>query len=106
MRVFVAGASGAIGTRLVPQLIDRGHEVTGTYTSPQKAGRIRDLGAEPVRLDLLDQRAVHEAVLDARPDAIVNEVTALAALRFSRKFDRPFGQTNRLLNSLSGDEYV
>src|SRR4051795_12105069 len=70
MRVFVAGASGAIGTRLVPQLIDRGHEVTGNYTSPQKAGRIRDLGAEPVRLDLLDQRAVHEAVLDARPDAI------------------------------------
>ena len=54
MRVFVAGASGAIGTRLVPQLIDRGHEVIGTYRSPGNAERVRALGAEPVALDLLD----------------------------------------------------
>ena len=54
MRVFVAGASGAIGTRLVPQLVDRGHEVIGTSRAAEKAEHIRALGAEPVVLDLLD----------------------------------------------------
>src|SRR6266511_5909527 len=54
MRVFVAGASGAIGTRLVPQLLDRGHEVIGTFKSPGNAERVRALGAEPIALDLLD----------------------------------------------------
>ena len=58
MRVFVAGASGAIGTRLVPQLIERGHEVIGTFRSPGNAERVRELGAEPIVLDLLDARAV------------------------------------------------
>jgi 2-alkyl-3-oxoalkanoate reductase len=96
MRVFVAGASGAIGTRLIPQLIDRGHEVTGTSTSPGSAERVRTLGAEPVVLDLLDARAVRKAVLEAAPDAIVHQATALANVRFSRKFDRTFAQTNRL----------
>jgi 2-alkyl-3-oxoalkanoate reductase len=62
MRVFVVGASGAIGTRLVPQLIDRGHEVIGTCRSPEKAGQLRALGAEPVVLYALDARAVREAV--------------------------------------------
>ena len=60
MRVFVAGASGAIGTRLVPQLIDRGHEVIGTATSLESAKRISALGAEAIVLDLLDQRTVRE----------------------------------------------
>jgi nucleoside-diphosphate-sugar epimerase len=54
MRVFVAGASGVIGTRLVPQLIDRGHEVLGTFNSPGNAERVRALGVEPIALDLLD----------------------------------------------------
>ena len=72
MRVFVAGASGAIGTRLVPQLIDRGHEVIGTSRSPERAGRVRALGAKPIALDLLDPRAVRKAVLEAEPDAIVH----------------------------------
>jgi nucleoside-diphosphate-sugar epimerase len=54
MRVFVAGASGVIGTRLVPQLIDRGHEVIGTFNSPGNAERVRALGVEPIALDLLD----------------------------------------------------
>ncbi len=59
MRVFVAGASGAIGTRLVPQLIERGHEVIGTFrSSPEKAAQIRALGAEAIPLDLLDAQAV------------------------------------------------
>jgi nucleoside-diphosphate-sugar epimerase len=96
MRVFVAGASGAIGTRLVPQLIDSGHEVIGTFRSPSRVERVRALGAEPVALDLLDTRAVREAVLKAQPDAVVHEATALADARFTRRFDRTFAQTNRL----------
>jgi nucleoside-diphosphate-sugar epimerase len=96
MRVFVAGASGAIGTRLVPQLLERGHEVVGTSTSPESAERIRALGAEPILLDLLDRRMVRKAVLDARPDAIVNEATALANVQFSKDLDKSFVQTNRL----------
>ena len=96
MRVFVAGASGAIGTRLVPQLVDRGHEVIGTSRSAEKAEHIRALGAEPVALDLLDRAAVRRAVLEAEPDAIVHQATALADLNFSRNFDRTFATTNRL----------
>jgi nucleoside-diphosphate-sugar epimerase len=67
MRVFVAGASGAIGTRLVPQLINRGHEVIGTSRSPARAERLRELRAEPVVLDLLDRQAVVKAVVDSGP---------------------------------------
>jgi 2-alkyl-3-oxoalkanoate reductase len=96
MRVFVAGATGAIGTRLVPQLIEHGHEVIGTYRSPGNAERVRALGAEPVALDLLDPRAVRQAVLEARPEAIVHQATALAGVRFGRSLDRSFGPTNRL----------
>ncbi len=97
MRVFVAGASGAIGTRLVPQLIDRGHEVIGTYrSSPEKAECIRAFGAKAIALDLLDASAVRKAVLDTKPEAIVHEATALADGGFSRTLDRTFAQTNRL----------
>jgi 2-alkyl-3-oxoalkanoate reductase len=96
MRVFVAGASGAIGTRLVPRLIDRGHEVIGTSTSPESAGHVGALGAEPIVLDLLDRRAVLRAVREAQPDAIVHQATALADVRFSRNLDSSFAQTNRL----------
>jgi nucleoside-diphosphate-sugar epimerase len=96
MLVFVAGASGAIGTRLVPQLINRGHEVVGTSRSPENANRVRKLGAEPIVLDLLDPRAVRKAVLATEPDAIVHEATALADVRFSKNLDRTFAETNRL----------
>jgi nucleoside-diphosphate-sugar epimerase len=96
MRVFVAGASGAIGRRLVPQLISAGHEVTGTFVSPGHDQRIRDLGAEPVALDLLDASAVRQAVLDAHPDAIIHEGTALANMKWSRSLDRSFARTNRI----------
>ena len=96
MRVFVAGASGAIGARLVPQLIDRGHEVIGTSRSPESAERVRALGAEPITLDLLDPDAVRKAILEIEPDAIVHQATALANVRFSRKLDRSFARTNRL----------
>ena len=96
MRVFVAGASGAIGTRLVPQLQEAGHDVIGTYRSPEHGERVRALGAEAVALDLLDARAVREAVPGRPPDAIVHEATALADMQFSRNFDRSFAPTNRL----------
>src|SRR6185312_3102073 len=96
MRVFVAGASGAIGGRLLPQLIERGHDVLGTFRSPEHAVRVRALGAEPIALDLLDLAAVLDAVRDARPEAIIHEATALADVRFGRNFDRTFAQTNRL----------
>ena len=96
MRVFVAGASGAIGIRLVAQLIDRGHEVIGSFRSLGNAERLRARGAEPVELDLLDPPAVRRAVLEAEPDAIVHEATALANLDDFKHFDRTFAQTNRL----------
>jgi len=96
MRVFVAGASGAIGTRLVPQLIEAGHEVTGTCRSPGHAERIRALGAEAVVLDLLDPAAVGQAVLAARPAAVIHQATALAGAGFSRSLDKGFAPTNRL----------
>ena len=96
MRVFVAGASGAIGTRLVPQLIDVGHDVIGTHKSPGGAERVRALGAEPVALDLLDPRAVRQAVLAAEPDAVIHQATALADMKDFKNFDRTFAQTNRL----------
>ena len=96
MRVFVAGASGAIGTRLVPQLVDRGHEVIGTFRSPGHAARVQALGAQPVALDLLDPGAVRQAVREAEPQAIAHEATALADLSDFKHFDRSFHQTNRL----------
>jgi 2-alkyl-3-oxoalkanoate reductase len=96
MRVFVAGASGAIGTRLVPQLIAHGHEVIGSFRSAKSAERVRAVGAEPVALDLLDARAVRRAVLETAPDAIVHQATALANVRFGRSLDRAFAATNRL----------
>jgi nucleoside-diphosphate-sugar epimerase len=96
MRVFVTGASGAIGSRLVPQLLDRGHEVIGTFKSPGNDQRLRALGARPVRLDLLDPGAVRDAVLEAKPDAIFHQATALAGLRDFKHFDRSFAVTNRL----------
>ena len=96
MRVFVAGATGAIGTRLVPQLVERGHEVVGTSRSAEKAERLRRLGAEPIVLDLLDPQAVREAVAAARPDAIVHQATALAGAGDVKHFDRSFAETNRL----------
>jgi len=96
MRVFVAGASGAIGTRLVPQLIARGHEVIGTSRTPGGAERIAALGAKSIALDLLDPRAVRMAVLETEPNAIIHQATALADMSDFKHFDRSFAQTNRL----------
>src|ERR1051326_7769223 len=96
MRVFVTGASGAVGTPLVRQLVERGHEVIGTHRSPGGAARISALGARPVLVDLLDPGEVRRAVLEAAPDAIVHEATALGNAKFGRNLDKTFGPTNRL----------
>jgi nucleoside-diphosphate-sugar epimerase len=96
MHVFVAGATGAIGRRLVPQLVARGHEVTASSRTPDKAGDLRALGARPIVMDGLDAAAVGRAIADAQPEAIVHQMTALAATPDLRHFDRWFATTNEL----------
>ena len=96
MRVFVAGASGAVGRRLLPMLVARGHEVTGTTRSEGSAAAIRAMGAEPVIVDGLDAVGIGEAVARARPDAIIHEMTALSGPPDFRRFDRWFARTNQL----------
>jgi nucleoside-diphosphate-sugar epimerase len=96
MRIFLAGATGALGSRLVPQLVAAGHTVVGTTRHPGKAERLRFLGAEPAVLDPLDPAAVAAAVAAAAPDVLVHQLTALAGLTSFRKFAAEFAETNRL----------
>ncbi len=96
MRIFLAGATGALGTQLSPRLVANGHDVTGTTRSAAKADALRAAGAEPVVLDALDRDAVIAAVAAARPDAILHQLTALGDLSNLRNFDAAFAQTNRL----------
>jgi 2-alkyl-3-oxoalkanoate reductase len=96
MRAFLAGATGAIGRRLVPQLVARGHQVTATTRSADKLDRLRALGAAPVVVDGLDAVAVGEAVARAEPDAIIHQMTALAGEPDLKHFDRWFARTNEL----------
>jgi nucleoside-diphosphate-sugar epimerase len=77
MRVFVAGATGAIGVQLVPRLVADGHSVAGTTRSSAKAARVRELGAEPVVCDVFDAEALTGAVAAFRPEAVVHELTDL-----------------------------
>ena len=95
MKVFVAGATGAIGQQLVPQLVRAGHEVTGMTRSASKQQLLRDLGAEPVVADALDADQVAEAVGRAQPDVIVHQLTSIGPLDL-RHFDQAFAMTNRL----------
>ncbi|MGH2554282.1 MAG: NAD-dependent epimerase/dehydratase family protein, partial [Actinomycetota bacterium] len=78
MRVFVAGATGAIGKQLVPRLVAAGHEVHGMTRSASKRAMLDELGAVPVVADALDPDQVAEAVGRAKPDVIVHQLTALA----------------------------
>jgi nucleoside-diphosphate-sugar epimerase len=96
MRVFVAGATGAVGRRLVPQLLAAGHRVVATTRTESKFGELRKLGAQPVLVDGLDAAAVGEAVAHAEPDAIIHQMTALAGMSDLRRFDRTFATTNAL----------
>jgi nucleoside-diphosphate-sugar epimerase len=95
MKVFVAGAAGAIGRQLVPQLVARGHEVLGTTRSEGKLGLLEEWGALPVLVDALDPELVAAAVAEARPDVIVHQLTAIGSVNI-RHFDRDFHETNVL----------
>ena len=95
MRVFVAGATGAIGRQLVPRLVAAGHEVHGMTRHQSKRAMLDELGAVPVVADALDPDQVAEAVGGARPEVIVHQLTAIGALDM-RHFDRDFALTNRL----------
>jgi nucleoside-diphosphate-sugar epimerase len=96
MRVFVAGATGAIGSKLVPALVRRGHEVIGTTRSSERTRAIKAAGATPAVVDALDAEAVRRAVAKAAPDVIVHELTAIPPNFNPRRFDRAFAMTNRL----------
>jgi 2-alkyl-3-oxoalkanoate reductase len=96
MRIFVAGATGSVGRRLVPRLVRAGHAVVGLTRTPAKAASLRDLGAEPAVADALDERTLRAAVAAARPDVIVHELTDLTGASDLRKFDRTFVNSNLL----------
>jgi nucleoside-diphosphate-sugar epimerase len=95
MRVFVAGATGAIGKQLVPRLVAAGHEVHGMTRSLSKQAMLHKLGAVPVVADALDPAQVAEVVGRVRPDVIVHQLTAIGAVD-TRHMERDFAQTNRL----------
>jgi nucleoside-diphosphate-sugar epimerase len=96
MRVFIAGASGAIGRPLVERLVAAGHEVTGTTRTPEKAELLRAAGAEPVVLDAFDTAALRDAVVAARPDVVMNQLTSLSEPMNPRRYGRWLETTNRL----------
>jgi nucleoside-diphosphate-sugar epimerase len=97
MRIFVAGATGAVGRRLVPALVAAGYEVVGTTRSAGRADALRAAGAEPVVLDPLDRDAVAAAVAQASPDVVIHQLSALAdAEPDFKRFDQQFAQTNVL----------
>jgi 2-alkyl-3-oxoalkanoate reductase len=96
MRVFVTGATGALGRHLVPGLVAAGHEVTASTRTPGKAGQLREAGAVPVVVDGLDREAVMAAVLAAEPEVIMHQMTALADMRSLRNVDKVFASTNEL----------
>jgi nucleoside-diphosphate-sugar epimerase len=96
MKIFVAGAGGAIGKRLVPRLVAQGHEVTALTRSPAKSGELTALGAEPVIADALDRASVMQAVMRAEPEVVIHQLTAIDDPSNIKHFDRVFAATNRL----------
>jgi nucleoside-diphosphate-sugar epimerase len=96
MKVFVAGATGALGKELVPALVARGHDVVGMTRTREKADLVRQLGAEPAIADGLDADAVGSAVGRAEPDVVVHQMTALSGSLDLRDMEASFAQTNRL----------
>ena len=96
MRIFLAGATGVVGTALVPVLLRAGHDVSGTTRRAQKADALAASGATPVVLDPLDRDAVVDAVTSAKPEVVVHQLTALTGMGDVRHFDRDFAMTNRL----------
>lgn len=96
MKVFLAGATGAVGKQLVPLLVAHGHQVVGATRTAEKAARLRAAGAEPVVVDALDRPALVRAVSAARPDVVVHQMTAIGDIRSFKHFDEEFAASNRL----------
>ena len=96
MKVLVAGASGAVGRRMVPMLVTKGHEVVGTTRAPEAAGLLRRLGADSVVVDGLDRSGVLAAVMAAQPEVVIHQMTGLTGVTNFKKFDDEFAVTNRL----------
>jgi nucleoside-diphosphate-sugar epimerase len=96
MKVFVAGATGALGQHLVPQLVANGHQVAGMTRTPSKQDLVSSLGATPVVADALDPDAVGRAIGEAAPEVVVHELTALPDQLDIRHIERDFALTNRL----------
>lgn len=96
MRILVAGATGAVGVPLIARLVGAGHSVVGLTHSEGKRGLVREMGAEPIVADGLDGQAIRAAVLSARPEVIIHEMTALRGESDLRHFDRAFALSNRL----------
>src|SRR5262245_53465239 len=96
MRILIAGATGAIGRPLVPILIAAGHSVMGLTRSPEKADLLRGYGAQAIVGDGLDAGAIRNAVLEAKPDTVVHQMTDLKGALDLRHFDQAFAASNRL----------
>lgn len=96
MNLFVAGASGAIGRRLVPILVRAGHTVTAMTRTPEKAAALETMGATAAVADALDRNAVRQAIAGAKPEVVIHELTALSSFSDLRRFARQFEATNRL----------
>jgi 2-alkyl-3-oxoalkanoate reductase len=96
MKVFVAGATGALGKQLVPLLVEQGHEVTGMTRTPAKADQIRSMGARAAIADALEPEAVAQVVAEAEPEAVIHQLTAIDPDAFGRSIDKMFAETNRL----------
>lgn len=96
MKIFLAGATGAIGKRLTPLLVAAGHAVTGTTRHPEKADSIQAAGAIPAVVDALDAAAVSDAIQRAQPEVIIHELTSIPASLNLRRLDYEFALTNRL----------
>jgi 2-alkyl-3-oxoalkanoate reductase len=104
MRVFLAGGSGAVGKRLIPVLVARGHVVVATTRTEGKKNELRAMGVEPVVMNALDRVEVMRAVAFARPDVVVHQMTAIPPVRSLRRLDEEFALTNRLRTE--GIEYL
>jgi nucleoside-diphosphate-sugar epimerase len=96
MRVFVAGATGAVGRRLVPLLVASGYDVVAMTRSPDKMDSLRATGAEPVVADGLDRAAVKRAVAGTEPEIVIHHMTGLTGVKSFKRFDDEFALTNRL----------
>jgi 2-alkyl-3-oxoalkanoate reductase len=96
MKVFLAGATGAIGRRLVPQLVEAGHEVIATTRSKEKLSALYDLGAEPVLCDVFDAGRLGSVIARAEPDAVINELTDLPQSLNPRKLKEYYAANNRV----------